>query len=265
MSLDSTTWSRVGVLFDEIVALPHDQRRQRLAQIESAEVREWVEKLLEAHDAPGEAIVDQALDEIVGRMFDERSDAFQVMPEDLSGKEFGNWRSVAEIGRGGMGVVMRGERADGQFEKQVAIKLLSPGPVGPERRERFLAEIRALARLEHPNIAHLIDGGISDDGIPYLVMEFVEGMRIDHWCRQTHSSVQQRLRLLLKVASAVSYAHGELVVHADIQPANVLVNSQGEPKLVDFGIAGLLRPQHVERSDSANVVLHCSPAYAALV
>lgn len=261
MSMDKTTWSRVGALFDELAELPPDQRRGRLSRVENAEVRDWVERLLEAHDAPGESIVDRALDDVVGHMLDEESDTFRVMPDNLADREFGNWRTADEIGRGGMGVVMRGERADGQFEKQVAIKLLPPGPVGPERRDRFLGEIRALARLEHPNIARLIDGGISDDGFPYLVMELVDGVPIHAWCRQHRLGLRDRIRLFREVIDAVAFSHRHLIVHGDIKPSNVLVDPDGHVKLVDFGVATVLSEPGDNRDLPAGV--RCSPAYAA--
>lgn len=254
-------WQRVGKLFDELVELSPDNRLRRLEQIESQHVRDWVERLLAAHESDGESIVDETLDKLVERIVQVESDRFSVMPEHVSNLVLGNWRTIEEIDRGGMGVVLRGARADGQFEKKVAIKLLPPGPVGPDRQQRFADEIRALAHLEHPNIAHLIDGGISDDHIPYLVMEYVDGIPITDYCDQHRLDLSERIGLFEQVISAVSFSHRQLIVHGDIKPSNLLVNPEGRVKLVDFGVASMLFEPTSTRELPAGV--HCSPAYAA--
>ena len=155
----------------------------------------------------------------------------------------GRYRLVDEIGAGGMGVVFRAERTDGSFEQSVAVKLLHRHITSPDARQRFQAERQVLASLDHPNIARLVDGGVTGDGRPYLVMEHVDGVPITDYAHRHQLSVAQRVDLLLQVIDAVSAAHQNLVVHRDLKPSNVLVTErQGEPhvKLLDFGIAKIL-------------------------
>lgn len=155
-------------------------------------------------------------------------------------ERIGPWRLEAEIGRGGMGSVYRGRRDDGAFEQTVAIKLIRSELASEVLRRRFLAERRILAGLVHPNIAHLIDGGSTPEGVPYLVLEHVAGEPIDQYCDRLALPVDRRLRLFLVVCDAVHFAHQKLVLHRDLKSANVLVDHVGEPKLLDFGIAKLI-------------------------
>jgi eukaryotic-like serine/threonine-protein kinase len=157
-------------------------------------------------------------------------------------ERIGPWRLEEEIGRGGMGSVFRARRDDGAFEQTVAIKLVRSELVSDLLRRRFLGERRILAGLVHPNIAHLIDGGTTVEGVPYLVLEHVAGEPIDRYCDRHSLSVAQRLRLFLVVCGAVYFAHQKLVLHRDLKSANVLVDESGQPKLLDFGIAKLLTP-----------------------
>ncbi|MDQ6655137.1 MAG: serine/threonine protein kinase, partial [Verrucomicrobiota bacterium] len=159
-------------------------------------------------------------------------------PQD--GRRLGAYQILREIDRGGMGAVYLAERADGSFEKQVAIKLLKRGTDTDEILRRFRAERRILAGLDHPNIARLLDAGTTDDGLPYFVMEFVEGVPVTEFARARELPMAERLELFLKICAAVELAHHRQVVHRDLKPANILVNAAGEPKLLDFGIAKLL-------------------------
>ena len=156
------------------------------------------------------------------------------------GRRIGAYELTRELGRGGMGAVWLARRADQQFEKLVAIKLLKRGTDTDEVLRRFHAERQILARLEHPNIARLLDGGMTDDGLPYFVMEFVEGKPLTDFCIAENLTVEQRLRLFLKICGAVQFAHQNLIVHRDLKPGNILVTEDCEPKLLDFGIAKLL-------------------------
>ncbi|HEV8579200.1 MAG TPA: serine/threonine-protein kinase [Thermoanaerobaculia bacterium] len=155
----------------------------------------------------------------------------------------GRYRVLREIGRGGMSVVYLAERADDAFQQRVALKVLDRAPRDREARSRFEQERQILASLEHPNIARLLDGGVDGRGVPYIVMELVEGERIDQYCEQHRLSVDERLALFQVVAQAVAYAHRRLVVHRDLKPSNILVTAAGEVKLLDFGIAKLLDPE----------------------
>jgi eukaryotic-like serine/threonine-protein kinase len=168
----------------------------------------------------------------------------QTTEPQPTGKRVGAYQLITPVGEGGMGTVYLATRADEAYQQQVAIKLMHPG-FGPSQGMllRFSAERQILANLNHPNIARLVDGGMTSDGIPYLVMEYVEGVPIDDYCRQRNLSTDDRLQLFRTVCSAVEYAHKNLVVHRDLKPANILVTAEGIPKLLDFGIAKLLDPQ----------------------
>ncbi|MBN8733862.1 MAG: serine/threonine protein kinase [Acidobacteria bacterium] len=158
----------------------------------------------------------------------------------LAGQTLGAYRLIREIGHGGMGVVYLAERTDPQLKQTVAIKLARTAFQSDFFVRRFVEERQILARLEHPRIARLLDGGLSADGSPYLVMPYVEGKPLDVWCRERQPDLAARLELFLKICSAVKYAHENLVVHRDLKPANILVSAEGEPTLLDFGTARLL-------------------------
>lgn len=169
-----------------------------------------------------------------------RHSLLNKIPSEQIGRRLGAYRIVQEIGRGGMGAVFLAERADGQFEKQVAIKLLKRGTDTDEIVRRFRAERQILAQMEHYSIARLLDAGTTDDGLPYFVMEYVAGEPITKFVRDRELPIPQRLELFLKVCSAVERAHRDRIVHRDLKPSNILVTSDSEPKLLDFGIAKLL-------------------------
>ncbi|GMU66187.1 MAG: hypothetical protein AMXMBFR36_24610 [Acidobacteriota bacterium] len=176
------------------------------------------------------------------------------------------YRLISEIGRGGMGSVWLAERADGEYRQRVAIKLVLGGPGALHHLlARFRTERQILASLDHPYVARLLDGGTTADGIPFLVMEHVEGERIDDYCERLALGTEARLRLFLKVCEAVSAAHQRLVVHRDLKPANILVTAAGDPKLLDFGIAKLLEPgaAGVTVAETATGVSPLTPRYAS--
>ncbi len=156
------------------------------------------------------------------------------------GRMLGAYRIESRVAAGGMGVVYRARRSDQQFERVAAIKLLNNPLASDDARRRFFAERQILADLNHPNIAQLLDGGTTEEGIPYLVMEFIDGQPIDAYCRDADLSIAARLRLFIRVCDAVQYAHQHLIVHRDIKASNILVAQDGIPKLLDFGIAKLL-------------------------
>jgi serine/threonine-protein kinase len=190
-----------------------------------------VRALLAAHDR-AEGILEAG--PLFGALRRPTSEARQ--PE----RRIGLYRVVRELGRGGMGVVYLAERDDGQFRRRVAVKLLRASPDADELQRRFLAERQILASLDHPNIAQLLDGGITDGQLPYLVMEYVDGLPITAYCDRHRLDLDQRLRLFLDVCAAVRHAHQNLVVHRDLKPGNILVTNDGRVKLLDFGIAKLL-------------------------
>src|SRR5258707_618504 len=160
--------------------------------------------------------------------------------QSMVGRRIGPYQLLHSIGKGGMGSVYAASRADQEYKKIVAIKLVTSGMGTEDMLRRFRNERQVLAGLDHPYIARLLDGGSTDDGLPYLVMEFVEGLPIDRYCESHHLSLTDRLKLFQKVCAAVQYAHQNLVVHRDIKPGNILVGTNGDPKLLDFGIARLM-------------------------
>ena len=170
------------------------------------------------------------------------------------GRQLGVYRIVERIAAGGMGVVFLAERADQQFEQQVAIKVTTSRLLSDEAIQRFMVERQVLASLQHPYIAQLLDGGTTEEGLPYFVMEYIAGLPIDAHCDQQALTVRQRLALFCKAAQAVDYAHRMLIVHRDIKPANILVTEDGTPKLLDFGIAKLLDPESAPVASEQTVV-----------
>ncbi len=160
----------------------------------------------------------------------------------LEGRRLGNYQIIREIGHGGMGAVFLAVRADDEYKKRVAIKVIRAGSENQSIRRRFLSERQILASLNHPNIARLLDGGTTEEGVPYLVMDYIEGLAIDEYCDRNKLSTVERLKLFQAVCSAVHYAHQNLVIHRDLKPGNILVSADGTPHLLDFGIAKILNP-----------------------
>lgn len=193
-----------------------------------AGLRQEVEGLLRAHEQASRFVAQAAVDL-------ERVAA--TVPVE---RQIGAYRIVRELGRGGMGTVYLGERADSQFQMRVGVKVIKRGMDTDAVLQRFRHERQILAGLEHPNIARLLDGGTTGEGVPYFVMEYVDGQPIDEYCRAHRLPIDDRLDLFRQVCAAVAYAHQNLVVHRDIKPSNILVTSEGVPKLLDFGIAKLL-------------------------
>ena len=182
---------------------------------------------------------------------------------DRIGERVGAYAIVKELGRGGMGAVYLAERADGQFEKRVAIKVIKRGTDTDEVLRRFRIERQILANLEHPNITRLLDAGTTTDGLPYFVMEFIEGTPITHFVQRENIDLRGRLKLFLKICSAVDLAHQNQIIHRDIKPNNVLVKRDGEPKLLDFGIAKLLSIDSHDGDKTVAVERRLTPMYAA--
>jgi serine/threonine protein kinase len=182
----------------------------------------------------------------------------------MQGRQLSGYELVREIGEGGMGSVYLAERVDGTFRKRVAIKLIRPGMNSAEIVERFRREREILASLDHPNIARLIDGGTTEEDLPYFVMEFVEGKPIDRWCDERKLNITKRLELFHDVCRAVHYAHQRLVVHRDLKPGNILVTADGTVKLLDFGIAKLLSPEQIGDPEATRSLLQImTPEYAS--
>ncbi|HEU5050735.1 MAG TPA: serine/threonine-protein kinase, partial [Gemmatimonadales bacterium] len=256
--LDPERWELASRLFEAAVALPERERATYLAAAtRDDEVRRAVEHLLAA-DASAAPLLDATPGELAAaaRSPDDEDSA-------LIGARIGPWRIVRELGRGGMGAVYLAERADGAYEKLVAVKVVKRGMDTDEILRRFRRERQILASLEHPNIARLHDGGVTPDGRPYLVMEHIEGERIDRYADSRRLDVEARLALALSVCRAVEYAHRRRIVHRDIKPSNILVTADGDIRLLDFGIARLLDddPDGATRTGTGRQIL--TPAYAS--
>jgi serine/threonine protein kinase len=248
-------WAEVRGLFEELVDLSPAEREARLTGASDAELAARVRRLLDA-DSEAQGFLETPAVAMAGALLDEGEE-----PPD----RIGPYRVVRRIGRGGMGEVFLAERADGLFEQRVAIKLLRRGMASEDVLARFARERRILARLEHPNIARLLDGGATEDGRPYFVMELVDGEPITAYCRSRSASVSERLRLLLDACEAVAAAHRSLVVHRDLKPSNVLVTGDGGVKLLDFGIAKVLGGDDTGGSDAETRtdLRLLTPAYAS--
>jgi eukaryotic-like serine/threonine-protein kinase len=247
-------WRVVSSCLDRALEMTADERGAWLASLrtEDPDLASEIAALLEEHRVLSrEGFLE---DEVLG-------------PEaTLAGQKFGAWTLVSPIGQGGMGSVWLARRSDGRFEGQAAVKLLNVSLVGRAGETRFEREGNILARLTHPNIARLVDAGVSPIGQPYLVLEYVPGAPIDRWCDEKALDVDGRLRLFLDVLAAVAHAHANLIVHRDIKPSNVLVTADGQVKLLDFGIAKLLEEEGAEGGVTAltrDGERALTPAYAA--
>ncbi len=247
-------WQQIREVFYRALSLRAEERGAYLDAVCSAdaELLSEVESLLSSDQQAG-----------AGFMSTPVVDLTHLQPSTAPtrvGRRIGAYNIVEEIGHGGMGEVYRAGRADGQYQKEVAIKLVRGGYDTASLLERFRHERQILASLDQPNIARLLDGGTTDEGIPYLVMELIDGISIDQYCDTYALNVSERLPLFLQVCSAVQYAHQRLVIHRDIKPGNILVTREGVPKLLDFGIAKILDPAS---SSEATVVSPMTPEYAS--
>jgi tetratricopeptide (TPR) repeat protein len=225
---------------------------------DDAPLRAEVASLLGAHTAEDAVVVQPAAAHLAGELLGADDDRW-------IGKRIGAYEIVSLIGHGGMGEVYRARRVDAQYEKEVAIKLVPGGLHAAFVLQRVRAERQILAGLDHPSIARLIDGGMTEDGAPYLVMELVDGLPLDRYATERSLPLRERLALLLDVCDAVSYAHQRLVVHRDLKPGNILVTQEGAVKLLDFGIAKLLQPAGADTTTTATVTLMrtLTPGYAS--
>jgi serine/threonine protein kinase/tetratricopeptide (TPR) repeat protein len=261
-NLDSDRWQRISQLLDAALECEPDRRSTMLdaACAGEPDLRREVEALLvRVDDVPG--FLESPPATVAAAVIAEVSG----LGGNEVGRHIGPYRIVREIGRGGMSRVFLAQRADGQFDQQVALKLLRPGLDAEIDHARFRAERQILASLNHAHIARLLDGGLTDTGHPYLALEYVEGQSIDAYCDERGFTVRQRLELFLMAAEATQYAHRNLIVHRDIKPSNILVSIDGVVKLLDFGLAKLLEPSTDAGHASATYTAAqwMTPLYAA--
>jgi serine/threonine protein kinase len=229
--MSEPSWADVRAVFETAAELTGDARDEYLAtHAKDPALRREVLSLLAVDTAA--ARFEQPLPIMLAP-----PDAETPLP---AGHRVGPYAIVRVIGRGGMGIVYLGRRADEAYQREVAIKVVRPGPEAEGLAVRFAHERRTLAALTHPNIARLYDGGTTAEGAPYLVMEFVDGGPVDAYCDEQRLTVDQRLDLFRTICAGVQYAHENFIVHRDIKPDNILIAPDGTPKLLDFGVAKLL-------------------------
>ena len=242
-TVDADRWRRVEATLDSVLARDPDEWQRALDITCSGDplLRREIEAML-ARLASHDPLLDGPPGAIAAALCADLDLRSHSTDRD-EGRRIGAYRIVRRIGQGGMSRVFLAERADGQFSQCVALKVLQPGLDSAIDHERFRIERQVLASLDHPNIARLIDGGMTGDGLPYLILEYVDGDHIDRHCRNRALSTRQRLELFLRVAEAIQHAHRNLVVHRDLKPSNILVTSDGTVKLLDFGLAKLLQQE----------------------
>jgi serine/threonine-protein kinase len=255
-TLNPDQWEAVSAYLDEALTLSESERHTWLASLRenNQALADRLQALLAEHR------------ELVGEGFLERSPVSPAAEPRLAGQLLGGYTLISPIGYGGMGTVWLAERSDGRFQRRAAVKFLNLALAGRGIGEqRFKREGSILGRLEHPNIAGLIDAGVSTEGQPYLILEYVEGENIDRYCDERRLDARARVRLFLDVLAAVAHAHANLIVHRDLKPSNVLVRNDGQVKLLDFGIAKLLETE--EQTPATMLTQEAggalTPAYAA--
>lgn len=257
--MTSHLWPKIDELLDSLIEMPRPERAAFLDREcgDDDALRREIESLLAAHDAAS-GYFDSLPESIADDLIRDRQIAA------MTGRVLGHYQLTREIGRGGMGVVYEAVRADDQFRQKVAIKLLWPGLNNSEVVRRFRRERQILASLNHSNIARLLDGGTSEEGWPFFVMEFITGEPITEYCHRHRLSISERLRLFQEVCEAVQFAHQNLIIHRDLKPGNIFVTETGEVKLLDFGIAKLLDParQAATVQPTTNALM-MTPEYAS--
>jgi len=249
-------WRRVGELFHEALDVPPDERTAWACAASSSdgEVHRELLSLLENDRAAAGGFVEGHVKSAVVSMFDTSS---------VAQRRVGPYRLLRELGSGGMGTVYLAERDDEQYHIKVAIKLVRPGMDTQVILHRFRRERQILAQLQHPHIARLLDGGTTEDGRPYIVMEYIDGVPITEYAKARVLGIAERLRLFLDVCSAVEYAHQHFVVHRDLKPGNILISAAGTAKLLDFGICKLLLVDRSESETALHTLRMLTPEYAS--
>ena len=234
--MDSMRWERMQSLFHEAADRPTEARTEFLRGACAGDDALFadVTAMLD-RDAGRSSLLDRDVADLAGRVIG------GGLPETLADQRFGPYRLTRLLGEGGMGIVCLGVRDD--LDSVAAIKILRDAWISPARRERFASEQRILAQLNHPAIARLYDADTLPSGTPWIAMEYVEGVPLTRHCRARGTSIGDRLRAIRSVCEAVQHAHRHMVVHRDLKPSNILVTPDGDPKLLDFGIAKLLSPQ----------------------
>ena len=253
--MDSTKWQKIKNILSTLLDLPENEHSEFLASIDDEEIRLEVEKLLSAQE--------QAENFIDTPILIEKGLADDATKDSLIGKTIENYLILERIGTGGMGAVYLAERLNSDFKQKVALKIIKRGMDSEAILTRFATERRILSTLKHPNIAQLLDGGISSEGLPFFVMEYVDGKPLNQFCDENELALNERLQIFRQICSAVENAHKHLIIHRDLKPSNVLVTSDGIPKLLDFGIGKLLSNDGDEATLTATQGRVFTPEYAS--
>jgi serine/threonine protein kinase/tetratricopeptide (TPR) repeat protein len=262
-------WQQVEAIFQAALDLVPEERGQYLSEVcaDDVSLKSDVENLLFQHESAGNLLEIPPYGETELSALGSLEAIAEGEEEDpMIGRRLGAYRIEREVGRGGMGAVYEAIRVDKEFNKRVAIKLVKRGMDTDFILRRFRTERQILAALDHPHIALLLDGGTTDDGLPYFVMEYIEGKPLYNYCDENELSIAERLKLFTAICTALHYAHQKHVVHRDIKPSNVLVTSEGVPKLLDFGIAKLLNPDlagDITHDPTATAMRLMTPEYAS--
>ena len=257
--MNPQSWQKIDEAVAHLLAAPIDSRPARLAEFcgEDNDLRAEIESLM-AFQLPAENFLEKSAGQYAAKILAE--------PEfDLSGQRFGVYKIIGEIGQGGMGAVFLAQRDDGEFRQQVALKIIRQQLAGSDIIRRFRQEREILAGLNHPHIARLLDGGLTSDGAPFFVMEYVAGESLMNFANRQNLSLAERLKLFREICGAVAYAHRNLIVHRDLKPSNILVENNGEPKLLDFGLAKILDENSTDPAseNTATAFRAMTPAYAS--
>jgi serine/threonine protein kinase len=255
--MNAETWQKIKIILEEVLEMPQTSRARFLEKscAGDEDLQREIELLLKFDDTKNsDALEQNAFSAITGNAFDETKEIF--------GERIGNYKIIGELGAGGMGAVFLAERTDGAFEQKVALKLIKRGMDSEAILRRFVNERQILASLEHPNIAHLVDGGTTENGLPYFVLEYVEGETIIDYADRENLNLEERLTLFRQVCVAVSFAHSNLVIHRDLKPSNILVTKDGKVKLLDFGIAKVLKSD-TDDATTATQMHVFTPEYAS--
>src|SRR4030081_2700401 len=254
--MDRARWLQIQTLFHDAADLPEAEQRGFLEASCGDDKDLIVEVLAMLHqDASGDSLLDRNLADIA------QETLANAIPASLILKEFGPYQILKLLGEGGMGVVYLAERRD--LGTQVAVKVLRDAWLSPARRKRFASEKRTLAQLNHPLIARLYDADTLDDGTPWFVMEYVDGVPLTQYCREHECSVEERLHLFRSVCEAVQHAHANAVIHRDLKPSNILVKSDGSIRLLDFGIAKQVESLDIPGQQTMTGLRLMTPAYAS--
>jgi serine/threonine protein kinase len=266
MTTDADRWACIEELCQAALDRQADQQAAFLESVcgSDQDLRREIESLL-AHRRQAEGFIEAPAIEVAAQALAAEDTRGAANASHLVGRVISHYRIVEKIASGGMGDVYRAVRSDGSYDKEVAIKVIQGARSTDFFLARFQTERQILATLDHPNVARLLDGGTTEEGLPYVVMEFIRGLPIDEFCAEKRLDVDERLTLFRTVCSAVQYAHQNLVVHRDLKPSNILVTAEGVPKLLDFGIAKILHPQHGEGAlpETVTLLRLLTPDYAS--